>query len=1092
MANLSVYSASAGSGKTFTIAYEYISMMLNAVAVTRGSYRNILAVTFTNKACDEMKSRIVLNLFLISNIDKLPADLKQQVKNIISKINEKTSLPENDIVKYSKIFFTQIIHDYSFFSVFTIDKFFQRIVRNLTYELDMQQNYELELKTELVIAQLVDDLMLMAETDKDLSENISKLIEDNIENGNKWSPKESIKKFIKQAIDSDFTGLDCDIDGYEKQIDGIINDYTEAFVSNIEKIIALANSRKLSIDDFKKTGKFPRCLKFAGIKPGIQAAHTIIKEYKGAEWFSKSDWFNKNSPNADMVDQLDSYANAITDLDFELFSTAYVVKKNMNLLRLLGKATDILHENLNRDSIFLLSDVPSLLSSIIKESSDANGDLSIMPFVFESVGTRYNNFMIDEFQDTSDKQWDIFRVMLQESLANGNDSIVVGDIKQSIYSWRGGDWTILSNLVNRKLLDDYVDTRHLDKNYRTAKNIVEFNNDFFSTEYKNNLGKFGNPESADKTFATLYDDVQQGVTKNKDSEIKISLYNGSYGANDEAPRLRIFRDMVSEIENLQLNYNVQPKDITILVRKNGEAAYIANSFLSITEKKDGVRYDVVSDETLYLVSSRAVRIILAYMRYVLNNKDIISLVEASYLYYLEKNGNASDFDVEAMKESFLADLNAEDGLNEKQSFEIVEIMINRLKLNEKETNVPFLIAFRNVVHNFSERSTDLRAFMEYWDERGVEETLKIPESQNAIRIITIHKAKGLEANYVFIPFCNWKFIGGGMGTEYLFVKNTIGDGDFKIPVASNKILENTRMRGDYENNRYRQAVEAYNMLYVAFTRAKYGLYVSAYCKNGDTRAADKVSYMLTDYFSDERFDEDIVDPKTNAPIARRGDGWSLTTEDIDSMEVRRFVKGQLESNEEAGQIASNFITEYPVSEKPVVNIAHHIHDDIDGDRKAMIRGTKYHSVFERIITKDDVVPSVALMFDNGEIDRETYRSLVSELGSSLSAQQVARWYDGSCQVYNEFNIIDPNSDDKLKRPDRVMVYPDEVVVLDYKFGQEENLKKYTDQVRDYARLLSEMKQFEGKKISSYIWYYFRNEIVKVDSSGQTEITNLNN
>ena len=177
--NLSIYSASAGSGKTYTIAYEYISMMLSAVSDT--TFRNILAVTFTNKACDEMKSRIVLNLFLISNIDKATGSLKKKTEGIIGKIKEKTGLSEDFIIKRSRSFFTQIIHDYSFFSVYTIDKFFQKIIRNLTYELDLQQKSEPELNTDLVISQLVDDIMLLAEGDDDLNKSISSMIEENIE-----------------------------------------------------------------------------------------------------------------------------------------------------------------------------------------------------------------------------------------------------------------------------------------------------------------------------------------------------------------------------------------------------------------------------------------------------------------------------------------------------------------------------------------------------------------------------------------------------------------------------------------------------------------------------------------------------------------------------------------------------------------------------------------------------------------------------------------------------------------------------------------------------------------------------------------------
>ena len=1146
MENLSVYSASAGSGKTFTIAYEYISMMLEAE--NNAAFRNILAVTFTNKACDEMKSRIVLNLFQISNVDKAPDDLKKKTKGIIDKIKERTGLDEATIIRRSRNFFTQIIHDYSFFSVHTIDSFFQKIVRNLTYELDMQQNYELELNTGLVISQLVDDIMLMAETDDELNKYISSMIEDNIEADKKWIPKEAIENFILQAVKADYKGCDFDIDAYEAKIDGIIKDFCAELKRSIDGITAIIEKNSLSDSDFSHAsgGIYNNYKSFADFdyrKP--LCLDTLLDKFSAVK-FLQDNWFKKDSKNKGLVSVFKPFTDAISKLDsdsdskYKKFCTAYMLKKNLNLVRLYAKATEILHENLGRDSVFLLSDVPSLLSKIIRSCDDGSGDVSVMPFVFESIGTKYDNFMIDEFQDTGDKQWDIFQTMLHDALSQGHDSILVGDIKQSIYSWRGGDWRILSRLVNKdstELLSDYCGLKNLADNHRTARNIVEFNNDFFYHEYTNNKSLFGD-EKIDPQFLSLYNDVWQGVTKDDNSEIKVRLYNGPHGVSDELTMTRVFRDMVSEIETLQLEHNVPPSKIMILVRKKNEASFVANSFLAIAEsdRKPGVRYDVVSDEALYIATNRAVKIILAYMRYILSSTSKnyknsgddkenvnynILLVEAAYLYYLEKNSLevCSCFNKEEMVQAFLEDLNPDSEtldkhdcgtmkfLSEKQAFDIVEYMIGKLKLNENGKNVPFLIAFRNVVHNFSEKSTDLQAFIDYWDERGDEETLKIPESQNAMKIITIHKSKGLEADYIFIPFCNWEFVGsGGVGVDYLFVDEPIEgklskDGErIKIPVASKKILEKTDMAAEYQANNYRKAIESYNLLYVAFTRAKYGLYVSAYDKvegdNVDKKPnISQVSHLLVDYFGKESLTSDIVVPPKSEPLRKRGDGWveTIVKAGDDSISVRIFTKGRLCGEEKKDASNGDFITDYPVCDEPQISIVHHLRDDVDGDWSARIRGTKYHAIFEQIITADDVEPAVAIMYNNGEIDKDTYESLVREFSTALSCETMRKWFDGSCKVYNEFTIIDPmakKDDDKLKRPDRVMVFPDEVVILDYKFGTEKHDKKYAEQVLRYKELISQMKPFEGKNISAYIWYYFKNELVKVESTEAITTINL--
>ena len=1158
MENLSVYSASAGSGKTFTIAYEYISMMLKAE--TNAAFRNILAVTFTNKACDEMKSRIVLNLFQISNFRKATGALKEKTKGIIDKIKERTGLDEETIIRRSQGFFTQIIHDYSFFSVYTIDSFFQKIVRNLTYELDMQQNYELELNTSLVISQLVDDIMLMAETDAELNKCISSMIEENIESDKKWIPKEAIKSFILQAVAADFKGLDFDIDAYEAKIDGIINDFCDEFKKNIDGITAKINENGLKDDDFSHIsgGIYNNYKNFANFDCRKPLCLDMLLEKFSAVKFLQDNWFKKDSENTGLVSVFKPFADEISKLDsdydskYKKFCTAYMVKKNLNLIRLYAKATEILHENLGRDSVFLLSDVPSLLSKIIRSNEDGSGDVSVMPFIFESIGTKYDNFMIDEFQDTGIKQWDIFQTMLHDALSQGHDSIVVGDIKQSIYSWRGGDWRILSRLANKdktELLADYCGLKNLTENHRTARNIVEFNNDFFYQEYTKNESLFGD-EKIDPQFKSLYDDVWQGVTEDKDSEIKVSLYSSVDESSEETLSDRIFKDMVAEIENLQLNHNVPPSKIMILVRKKSEASFVANSFLAIAEsdRKPGVRYDVVSDEALYISSNRAVKIILAYMRFILSNsrnnkKDEnqynILLVEAAYLYFLEKEKDKLDvctkFDKKEMVESLQKALAPNDVLlegqdlkdvkflSDRQSFEIVEYIISKLELNANEKNVPFLIAFRNLVHNFSEKSTDLQSFIDYWDERGSEETLKIPESQNAMKIITIHKSKGLEADYIFIPFCTWEFAGsGGVGVDYLFVDEPIEgklseNGEkIKIPVASKKALEKTSMAGEYKASVYSKAIESYNLLYVAFTRAKYGLYVSAIEKaenTDDNKAEEKkvpketkltqVSQLLVDYFSKESLDVVVhkpkkkdasrkeIDPTEDEPLRKRGEGWVMTNHDDSAVKVRIFTKGGLPVSEEKKATSNtDFITEYPVCEKPEIGIAHHLNEKVEGDWSARIRGTKYHAIFERIVTADDVEPAVAFLFNNGEIDRETYEELVAEFSSALSGEPIRKWFDGSCKVYNEFNIIAPKDDKLERRPDRVMVFDDEVVILDYKFGSEKNNNDYARQVFRYKELVSQMKQFVGKKVTPYIWYYFNKKLVKVDSPEATTTINL--
>ena len=802
---LLVYSASAGAGKTYTIAYEFIAMMLLG-----GEYRDILAVTFTNKASEEMKSRIVKYLYQISNVGTLSEKARKETDDIIEKIDNKIKLGRTEIIRRARKFFTEVLHDYSFFSVSTIDSFFQKIVRNLTYELGMQQNYELELNTKIVISQLVDDIMLQAETNRELNDCIASLIESNIENDKKWSPKKAILDFVLKAMESEYRGCPngFDVDAYKEKQKYII----DSFCTNYRKC-AVDIEIVLEKEEKKAANPYKWLQKLNGKKADFSFLHEIVDEYPKCLFSTKS-WFNKGASqfNIDKVNEI--IQDFETKNSFADYSTALVIYDCIDLVKLLDKAMDMLRENLERDAMFLLSEVPSVLSDIIETYRDDNGSVAVMPFIFEKVGTKFNHFMIDEFQDTSDKQWNIFRTMLEDSLSHkDNSSIIVGDIKQSIYSWRGGDWRILWRLKEKMELQEFSKKVSLNDNYRTAEDIVKFNNDFFEKEYSKNSSFFG--EGNDKLFS----DVEQGVIKKAASEIKVSLYEG-VEKKAEAKKY-IFGKVLAEIERLQSECGVKPSQITILVRKKPEASLIARTIcdIPIEKRKPNVCYDVVSNEALFLVSNRAVRLIIAYMRSLLNPSDMISLVEAAYLYRLESlEANGNGFDENFSKDELLKDMEKAvdiESLSGKQAFEVMDILVDKMKLNKIEANIPFLIALRNVVHNFSVKSTDLQAFVEYWDERGIEETITIPENQEAIKVLTVHKSKGLESDYIFIPFCDWDFVtSDSRNVDYLFVTPE-DNHDLQIPVANKSNLVQTKFSDEYQRNLNRLRIESFNLLYVA-------------------------------------------------------------------------------------------------------------------------------------------------------------------------------------------------------------------------------------------------------------------------------------
>ena len=537
--------------------------------------------------------------------------------------------------------------------------------------------------------------------------------------------------------------------------------------------------------------------------------------------------------------------------DYKNYLTAKTILKNYSYLVLIDIFLEKLKNYLTDEGKVLISDVPKFLSAIAQNNESS--------FIYEKIGTNYNNFLLDEFQDTSNMQWESIFPLINDSDSQNNRNIIVGDLKQSIYAWRGGDWELMANLNgNLNFLED---------NWRSGKTIVEFNNDFFEKAKNILLNELSETFSQAQlqNIEKIYSQIKQNPKNKNDSIVEINVFEKGMSEKPDFKKAAI-QNLISKIEEIQIK-GFAASDILILVRSKAEATLIAEKILeySQTEAKPNICYDVVSAEALLLSSNNNVQLIISVLRWLSDNNDNLALTEITYFnclnsHPLERVGGGQETDCHANAHDNIFDFTNKKQIeitkeklfkiknsSKQLLYEIVEEIIYQFQLNKmsENKNVSFLIAFREMIHNFElNYSTSYKEFLNYWEEKESKEVLNLPEKQNAINILTIHKAKGLEADFVFIPFCNWELDKSGdlkllkIADEAPFNKLPI------FPVIYKQELKDTWFSDDYLKIHFKNIIESFNMLYVAFTRAKKGLFVYCDEKPENSKSFNKVNLIL--------------------------------------------------------------------------------------------------------------------------------------------------------------------------------------------------------------------------------------------------------
>ncbi|WP_308270772.1 UvrD-helicase domain-containing protein [Prevotella sp.] len=1080
---LTIYKASAGSGKTFTLSVEYIKLLIKDPQ----SYRSTLAVTFTNKATEEMKLRILSQLY---GIWKLLPDSK----SYIDKIKEDLDVTEEYMSERAGIALHNIVHNYSYFRIETIDSFFQSVLRNLARELDLTANLRIELNDYQIERNAVDELINSLDENSELLTWIMEYIRENMDDDKDWNVIGNIKRFgeniFREYYKTNSKKLNERLleEGFFKQyttkLRQMRNEAEVEMQNEAAQFFDALNHNGIEIDDLNN-GKNGPAGYFIKIKKGIYN-NTIVNKrlQKVLDEGSESSWVKQKSSKEtqDIVRELANstltplvhHAEDVRQKNWYIYGSAVLTLRHLNQLRLLNSIENKVRMMNVEQNRFLLSDTHTLLHSLIRDTDS--------PFIFEKIGNYLENIMIDEFQDTSTVQWQNFKVLLEECMSHGEQqgNLIVGDVKQSIYRWRSGDWRMLNNIEREfPYLNSMLNVCSLDTNYRSSRRVITFNNAFFkrASELEYADQKSSTPDtSSPEQLKKAYSDVAQKVPSFRDNHGYVSI---NLLPNEDYRQQALQK--TAEAVSLLLDSGANYSDIAILVRSNDIIQLIAEFFAN--ELPD---VKIVSDEAFRLDSSVSVNIIVNAMLWLTHPDNILAkayIAKAYQTYVLEKSEQETNkllATAEGIDSALpCALIDKRNDLLTMPIFELAEQIYTLFNIGNIKGEDAYLYAFYDALTDFIANNTaDIDSFVEEWNDSIAEKTIQA-SAIDGIRIITIHQSKGLEFEHVVIPFCDWTLEKGNTiwCTPQVEPYNELP----LIPVDfSASQMKGTIYEFDYNEEHLQNCVDNLNLLYVAFTRAASSLFVIAQRGTPSSR-----SYIVEQAITDIKLE-----------------GSSLDGDPSDKKAELLFSYGELEIVEtKAKKKSDNIFTpevenmnvdmatfsnkvEFKQSNKSRDFVADDDENTDDDDRKQLSyikTGKILHYLFSTINTTDDIDTSLAQLDMDGLIEESdtNIKRLHDMLHKRFSNRQVADWFSSRWTLFNECTILDYDAaTDTVRehRPDRVMKdeKTGEVVIVDFKFGSPR--PEYVEQVNRYKALTQNMGY---PNVKGYLWFVYSNRIEEV-------------
>ncbi|MFC4873341.1 UvrD-helicase domain-containing protein [Negadavirga shengliensis] len=1067
-----IYKSSAGSGKTYTLTTEYLKLALENPA----AFRHILAVTFTNKATREMKERILKEMVRLT----ASVDGREQMDSVLLK---HLGGEPADLSSRAQKTLSALLHDYSAFSISTIDSFFQRVIRAFAKEIDLQAKFDIELDQNSVMDRLVDRLLLRVIDDSYLHKWLVDFASQQIQDGKSWDVRRNIKALGNQLFQENFKRYQSEIKTLLKDPENIkilhqhIHIQRQAILKQTAALREQANiireKHGLVWEDFRG-GKGSFACKFDKLGDPKNPLPSLTPNQKKMPWDSTL-WYAKSSKKVAAIEAAFSEGLGGILGQFEpltvLWNTLTALRNNFYVFGIFRYLLEELSDLKEEENILLISDANDFLREITAEN-DA-------PFIYEKVGTRFRHYLLDEFQDTSGFQWASFRPLLLNALSQGNRNLLVGDVKQSIYRWRGGEMRLLMEKVEEETSHFGVEVKRLDTNFRSLPNIIEFNNTLFDVL----PGLMESVLSVDyqiedtELIAKAYADVKQALSPLKEKSsfkgrVRLEFLKESEDEEDDGLGFkdRALLKLPGMVREMQ-DRGYRLKDLAFLVRNNSEGAEIADALMAYRQQHpdDGYRYDVLSDEAMYLNRAAVVRCLLAALQ-VLNDREDQVASKSLWIQWSRVHNREFGHDLfkqEGVPETIQAYHNAFESMKhvllQLPLLDLVESVTAVLGLEKIERERAYLSGFKEAVYDFMKNNrTDLSSFLNWWKQNGEKRTVKIPDDHDAIRILTIHKSKGLQFKVVLAPFLDWKIFDTSkdniLWAPYYLEKPGL---QAIFPISLRKDLNDSAFKSIYLEEALLAHLDTLNLLYVAFTRAEevfFGISPFRDRNNKNNTGLGTVAAVLLEALEN----------------ASASDNGSFLSEHYD-MENHLFELGEWAGAPEA-DVHENI--EVPLrwdhrQWQQVLKVKHVVGDMEAKDRyNRRSRGILIHAVIEKAKTKAQILSQMAALYFDGAIDGEEKKELEGYFYTLAAIPTFSSWFDDKAEVLTEQGIMLPGGE--RKRPDRIVFFDDRVEVVDFKTGEEG--KDHIHQVKEYMVLVKEITQLP---IKGFICYIEKNSIIEV-------------
>ncbi len=1025
--NLTVYKSSAGSGKTFTLSVNYIAICLSNKS--KDYFKKILAITFTNRAANEMKDRI---LSYLKNISEKSID-----QYILDELKLRTGLNEEEIFKKASIVHSKMIHNYSDLSIMTIDKFNYQIVRSFSRDFGISNNFEIELDIEKIIEPAVKELLNKIDSEEGvLTRNFMSFLFYKLKSKKSTDLVSEIENFAKQVLkEKSYISFPKKVDyDYFIELQNKIKVSTEENKKKIRQLNQKSSQylwkNNITIDHLTKRPKIYNFFDSMMLDDKIWLQKNNIrieKRVKSGEIFSSvgKKMFD-SSKRVSISKQLQIYYNEYKHCIKKL-NTDIILNENIFLMKFINDILSFVTSYCEKSNVQHISNFNKLINKIIVNQPSA--------FIYEKIGRRYKNFLIDEFQDTSILQWQNLLPLIVDSV-DYNQSLIVGDAKQSIYRWRSSEvnqFIDLPKLANMELISSSHEWENklksqyemifLENNFRSKKNIIKFNNDFFE-KIKQSCGF--------EIVENIYQNLHQ-----KDSYAEVGGYvNIELFDNDDFDK-SICNKVSAEIFDLVSKNLSSYKDIAILCNSNKDIQRIANHLVS-------ENIPILSDEGLLLSKCKNVKFIINFIKNIQLSDSFTRFLVLNYLFSNELNNHelkALSISEERFEKRIISKY---PNYDKKQflRYSIYEI-VEKIVLDFNLKNDAYVHHFKNFALNYQNKySSNLESFIKFWEENNHKEKIQSPSDINAVNLLTIHKSKGLSFKNVIIPF-NWD---RNLNRKFIYAN----DFNYKSEILSlilnySSSLKDSLFSEIYEKERELNFMDNVNKLYVAMTRAVDRLYI--YSKNpSKSQLENKFEHLQKGYLNSF-----LCVQEFKYPFVFGEKDFTSADNKTSNLSIKISTNNKFKSWQDLLKF------KFTENDKKII------------DKKDW--GTIFHLALSRISSIDLISKVINDLLVQGVCNKSESIKLEKQISEFLSHDEIRSYFFNAFEVINEKEIL--VRDGRSFIPDKVIIKDNEVLIIDFKTGVEkdDHLKK----IQEYSDIYSLMGYRNIKTKLIYVKNYIANE-----------------